>query len=41
MSGPFGSSQWMYASGDYQIANSLRFVDEDTDRFNLEHPGCR
>ena len=29
MSGPAGSSQWMYASGDYQIANSLRFVDED------------
>ena len=24
MSGPFGSSQWMYASGDFQIANSLR-----------------
>ena len=29
MSGPFGSSQWMYKSGDYEIANSLRFVDED------------
>ena len=27
MSGPFGSSQWMYKSGDYEIANSLRFED--------------
>ena len=25
MSGPFGSSQWMYKSGDYEIDNSLRF----------------
>ena len=24
MSGPFGSSQWMYKSGDYEIDNSLR-----------------
>ena len=24
MSGPFGSSQWMYASGSYEIDNSLR-----------------
>jgi len=24
MSGPFGSSQWMYNAGDYEIANSLR-----------------
>ena len=29
MSGPFGSSQWMYKSGDYEIANSLRFEDGD------------
>ena len=30
MSGPFGSSQWMYASGsDYEIDNSLRFNDND------------
>ena len=27
MSGPFGSSQWMYASGDYEIENSVRFDD--------------
>jgi len=30
MSGPFGSSQWMYASGgfyDFEISNSLRFND--------------
>jgi len=27
MSGPFGSSQWMYKSGDYEITNSLRFED--------------
>ena len=27
MSGPFGSSQWMYKSGDYEIDNSLRFED--------------
>ena len=26
MSGPLGSSQWMYASG-YEIAQSLRFED--------------
>ena len=25
MSGPFGSSQWMYKSGGYEIDNSLRF----------------
>ena len=33
MSGPFGSSQWMYASGgfyDFPISNSLRF-NSDTD----------
>ena len=24
MSGPFGSSQWMYASGGYEIDESLR-----------------
>ena len=30
MSGPFGSSQWMYKSGDYEIANSLRFEDGDS-----------
>ena len=32
MSGPFGSSQWMYASGgfyDHQINQSLRFDDGD------------
>jgi len=30
MSGPFGSSQWMYNAGsDYEIANSLRFNDGD------------
>lgn len=32
MSGPFGSSQWMYASGgfyDYEIGQSLRFNDDD------------
>ena len=29
MSGPFGSSQWMYKSGDYEIANSLRMNDAD------------
>jgi hypothetical protein len=33
MSGPFGSSQWMYASGGfypYQIEQSLRFNDDDS-----------
>jgi len=30
MSGPFGSSQWMYKSGSYEIANSLRFNASDT-----------
>ena len=25
MSGPLGSSQWMYASGDYEIDQSLKF----------------
>ena len=29
MSGPFGSSQWMYKSGGYEIDNSLRFEDGD------------
>ena len=30
MSGPFGSSQWMYNAGsDYEIDNSLRFNDND------------
>ena len=27
MSGPLGSSQWMYASGGYEIEQSLRFDD--------------
>ena len=27
MSGPFGSSQWMYKSGGYEISNSVRFDD--------------
>ena len=32
MSGPFGSSQWMYDSG-YEISNSLRMgVNADLDR---------
>jgi hypothetical protein len=33
MSGPFGSSQWMYASGGfypYEIEQSLRFNDDDS-----------
>ena len=33
MSGPFGSSQWMYASGGFygtEIDNSLRFNDDDS-----------
>ena len=29
MSGPFGSSQWMYKSGGYEIDNSLRFNQPD------------
>ena len=29
MSGPFGSSQWMYKSGDYEIAHSARFNGTD------------
>ena len=29
MSGPLGSSQWMYASGDYEIENSARFNHTD------------
>ena len=33
MSGPFGSSQWMYKSGDYEIDNSLRMNgNADLDR---------
>ena len=31
MSGPFGSSQWMYASGDFEINQSLRFDDASTE----------
>ena len=27
MSGPFGSDQWMYSSGGYEIDQSLRFND--------------
>ena len=37
MSGPFGSSQWMYASGgfyDFPISNSLRFEDGDSAYLN-------
>ena len=32
MSGPFGSSQWMYSSGfyDHEISNSLRFNNDDS-----------
>ena len=30
MSGAAGSSQWMYASGDYEIDQSLRFNDDDS-----------
>ena len=33
MSGPFGSAQWMYASGGFypfEISNSLRFNDDDS-----------
>jgi hypothetical protein len=30
MSGPLGSQQWMYASGGYQIEDSLRFNDNDS-----------
>ena len=29
MSGPLGSSQWMYSSGDYEIENSARFNHTD------------
>ena len=35
MSGPFGSSQWMYASGDYEIENSLRFNDDNAATFSF------
>ena len=35
MSGPFGSSQWMYASGDYEIENSLRFNDDNAQTFSF------
>jgi len=31
MSGPLGSSQWMYASGDFEINQSLRFDDASTE----------
>ena len=30
MSGPLGSSQWMYASGDYEINQSLKFEGDDS-----------
>jgi len=30
MSGPLGSSQWMYASGDFTIDQSLRFNNDDS-----------
>ena len=29
MSGPLGSSQWMYSSGEYTIDQSLRFDQAD------------
>ena len=38
MSGPFGSSQWMYASGgfyDFPISNSLRLEDGDSAYLNF------
>lgn len=36
MSGPFGSSQWMYNAGsDYEIDNSLRFDDDDTTKLTF------
>ena len=35
MSGPFGSSQWMYASGDYEIENSVRFNDDNAQTFSF------
>ena len=35
MSGPFGSSQWMYNSGiDYEIGQSVRFEDGDSATFS-------
>ena len=33
MSGPLGSSQWMYASGDYEVENSCHFSDANKDHF--------
>ena len=35
MSGPFGSSQWMYESGDYEIDNSLRFDNGATEKLTF------
>jgi hypothetical protein len=39
MSGPFGSSQWMYQSAagfyPYQIEQSLRFNDDDSANLSL------
>ena len=37
MSGPFGSSQWMYKSGDYEIANSVRFNNDDDAKLTFAH----
>ena len=31
MSGPFGSSQWMYKSEEYEVANSCAFSDGNQD----------
>ena len=33
MSGPFGSSQWMYKSGGYEINNSSRGSNERSSRY--------
>ena len=35
MSGPFGSSQWMYKSGGYEIANSLRTPTVNSGYLNI------
>jgi hypothetical protein len=35
MSGPLGSSQWMYASGGYEIENSVRFNDDNAQTFSF------
>ena len=39
MSGPLGSSQWMYASDDYEIEKSVRLTNQDTGYLQIDNDG--